>query len=106
MMTETTIAPAPRGTDAVGGVDSRIEDDASPIARLIARTITDSLRADSSLLPTGVVGRIAIRSHDTPQAATITIADGAIAVSAGVFVEPRSERRGSEWESKRYFEFP
>ncbi|WP_280419570.1 hypothetical protein [Nocardia carnea] len=87
-MTETTIGPATRGADAVGGVDIRIEDDASPIVRLIARTIADSLRADSSLLPDGLTGAIAIRSHDTPQAATITLADGAIAVSGGVFVEP------------------
>ncbi|MFD6392106.1 hypothetical protein [Nocardia sp. NPDC060259] len=87
-MTETTIGPATRGADAVGGVDIRIEDDASPIVRLIARTITDSLRADSSLLPAGLAGAIAIRSHDTPQAATISIANGTIAVSGGVFVEP------------------
>ncbi|MFC4377710.1 hypothetical protein ACFO5K_26895 [Nocardia halotolerans] len=87
-MTETTIGPATRGADAVGGVDIRIEDDASPIVRLIARTVTDSLRADSSLVPAGVSGAIAIRSHDTPQAATITLADGAVAVSGGVFVEP------------------
>ncbi|MFC8384844.1 hypothetical protein [Nocardia sp. NPDC057272] len=87
-MTETTIGPATRGADAVGGVDIRIEDDASPIVRLIGRTVADSLRADSSLLPAGLTGAIAIRSHDTPQAATITIADGAIAVSGGVFVEP------------------
>ncbi|MDV7355058.1 hypothetical protein R4282_18855 [Rhodococcus oxybenzonivorans] len=87
-MTETTIGPATRGADSVGGVDIRIEDDASPIVRLIARTIADSLRADSSLLPAGLSGAIAIRSHDTPQAATLTIADGAIAVSGGVFVEP------------------
>ncbi|MEV6223904.1 hypothetical protein AB0M13_19810 [Nocardia fluminea] len=87
-MTETTIGLATREADAVGGVDIRIEDDASPIVRLIARTITDSLRADSSILPAGLSGAIAIRSHDTPQSATITIADGAIAVSGGVFVEP------------------
>ncbi|AVH23589.1 hypothetical protein [Nocardia cyriacigeorgica] len=87
-MTETTIDPALRGADAVDGVDIRIEDDASPIVRLIARTIGDSLRADGSLVPAGLTGAIAIRSHDTPQAATITLADGAIAVSGGVFVEP------------------
>ncbi|UGT55214.1 hypothetical protein [Nocardia asteroides] len=87
-MTETTIGPATRGADAVGGVDIRIEDDASPIVRLIGRTVADSLRADSSLLPAGLSGAIVIRSHDTPQAATITLADGAIAVSGGVLVEP------------------
>ncbi|WP_280486277.1 hypothetical protein [Nocardia farcinica] len=87
-MTETTIGPATRGTDAVGEVDIRMEDDASPIVRLIARTITDSLRADSSLLPAGLTGTIAIRSHDTPQAATITLADRAIEVTGGVHIEP------------------
>ncbi|ONM49804.1 hypothetical protein [Nocardia donostiensis] len=87
-MTETTIGPATRGVDAIGGVDIRIEDDASPITRLIGRTITDSLRADSSLLPGGLEGAIAVRSHDTPQAATISIANGTVAVSSGVFVEP------------------
>ncbi|MEV0078333.1 hypothetical protein AB0H58_18175 [Nocardia neocaledoniensis] len=87
-MTETTIGPATRGADAVGGVDIRIEDDASPIVRLIGRTVADSLRADSSLLSAGLSGAIAIRSHDTPQTATITLADGAIAVSGGVLVEP------------------
>lgn len=86
-MTETTIGPATRGAE-VGGVDIRIEDDASPIVRLIGRTVADSLRADSSLLADGPTGAIAIRSHDTPQAATITIADGVVAVSGGVFVEP------------------
>ena len=40
-MTETTIVPATRGDDAVGGVDIRIDDDASPIVRLIGRTISD-----------------------------------------------------------------
>lgn len=84
-MTETTIGLATRGTDAV---DIRIEDDASPIVRLIARTITDSLRADGSLLPAVLEATIAIRSHDTPQAATISIADGAVSVSGGVFTEP------------------
>ncbi|AWK72161.1 hypothetical protein CBI38_11795 [Rhodococcus oxybenzonivorans] len=86
-MTETTIGPATRGADAVGGVDIRIEDDASPIVRLIGRTITDSVRADGSV-PGSVEGTVAVRSHDTPQAATISISQGAIAVSSGVFVEP------------------
>ncbi|MCW4353755.1 hypothetical protein ONR57_10650 [Hoyosella sp. YIM 151337] len=88
-MTETTIGPATCEADAPGGVGVRIEDDASPIVRLLGRTIRDSVRAnsaDSGL--EGVEGTVAVRSHDTPQAATISIANGVIAVSSGVFVEP------------------
>ncbi|MET9030033.1 hypothetical protein ABZW96_31060 [Nocardia sp. NPDC004168] len=88
-MTETTIGPAARGADTVGGVDIRIEDDASPIVRLIGRTIADSVRANGADFVSGArEGTVAVRSHDTPQAATITISDGAVAVSSGVFVEP------------------
>ena len=53
-MTETTIDHATCEAEVVGGVDIRIEDDASPIVRLIGRTIADSLRADrasSAALP-------------------------------------------------------
>ncbi|MGV9734898.1 hypothetical protein ACWDT5_12460 [Rhodococcus aetherivorans] len=88
-MTETTIGPATCGDEAVGGVDIRIEDDASPIVRLIARTITDSVRADGAgSVVTAVEGTVAVRSHDTPQAATISISDGTVVVSSGVLVEP------------------
>jgi hypothetical protein len=88
-MTETTIGHAVREAEVVGGVDIQTEDDASPIARLIGRTIADSVRAkptDSVL--DSVEGTVAVRSHDTPQAATISISNGFIAVSSGVFVEP------------------
>ncbi|MEV0341451.1 hypothetical protein AB0H49_20715 [Nocardia sp. NPDC050713] len=88
-MTETTIGPATRGADAVGGVDIRIEEDASPIVRLIARTITDSLRANGAdSVAAAAQSTVAVRSHDTPQAATISISNGAVAVSSGVFTEP------------------
>ncbi|YCH09103.1 hypothetical protein ACTAQJ_05855 [Arthrobacter sp. alpha11c] len=88
-MTETTIGHAAREADVVGGVCVRIEEDASPIVRLIGRTITDSIRASrEASLVEGVEGTIAVRSHDTPQAATISISNGVIAVSSGVFVEP------------------
>ncbi|MBB3037072.1 hypothetical protein [Hoyosella altamirensis] len=88
-MTETTIGPATCGVDELGGVEVRIEDDASPIVRLIGRTIADSVRANSanSILE-GLEGTIALRSHETPQAATISISNGAVAVSNGVFAEP------------------
>ncbi|WP_067707851.1 hypothetical protein [Nocardia yamanashiensis] len=87
-MTETTIGLAVRGADAVGGVDIRIEDDASPMVRLIGRTIADSVRANGKDAVAACEGTIAVRSHDTPQAVTVTIADGVVAVSSGVFVEP------------------
>lgn len=88
-MTETTIAPATRGDDQVGGVDIRIEDDASPIVRLIGRTLADAVRLNNaSPALMAIEGTLAVRSHDTPQAATIHISDGVVAVSGGVFVEP------------------
>lgn len=87
-MTETTIGLAVRGADAVGGADIRIEDDASPMVRLIGRTIADSVRADGDDVVAACEGTIAVRSHDTPQAVTVAIADGLVAVSSGVFVEP------------------
>jgi len=88
-MTETTIAPATRGDDPVGGVDIRIEDDASPIVRLIGRTLADAVRlSNASPALMAIEGTVAVRSHDTPQAATIHISDGVVTVSGGVFVEP------------------
>ncbi|MBS3695663.1 hypothetical protein [Rhodococcus qingshengii] len=86
-MTETTIDPATRGVDAVGGMDIRIEDDASPLVRLLGRTIADSVRANGAGIVTAT-GSIAVRSHDTPQAATITISAGTVVVSSGVFIDP------------------
>ncbi|GCE44394.1 hypothetical protein Rhow_008815 [Rhodococcus wratislaviensis] len=88
-MTETTIGHATCEADAVDGVDIRIEDDASPIVRLLGRTIADSVRANrADAVVAGVEGIVAVRSHDTPQAATISISNGVVAVSSGVFIEP------------------
>lgn len=88
-MTETTIDPVTRGPDVDGGLDIRIEDDASPIVRLIGRTIADSIRDHGKEVAAPAIrGTVAIRSHDTPQAATITISERGVAVSNGVFVEP------------------
>ncbi|MGS2809227.1 MULTISPECIES: hypothetical protein [Nocardia] len=88
-MTETTIGLATRGEDVVDGVDIRIEDDASPIARLIGRTIADSVREGRpNSVVAAVEGRVAIYSHDTPQSATVSISDGVVTVSSGVFTEP------------------
>ena len=83
-MTET-LAPAVPSTGWAGTVDVRIEDDASPIVRLIGRTLRDSTRAGHTLTALrdlhAVVG---LRSHDTPQAATITLAGGVVTVTSGV----------------------
>jgi len=66
-----------------------IEDDASPLVRMIGRALRDAIsqaHAAEALARTG--GTVAVRSHDTPQAATITFGDDAIVVTSGVFVEP------------------
>lgn len=87
-MTETATVPTAPPAGAVK-VDVRIEDDASPLVRLIGRTFRDSARvghAHETLRRT--TGTVAIRSHDTPQAATISFGDNGIDVSSGVLVEP------------------
>jgi hypothetical protein len=74
---------------AVAAVDIRIEDDAPPLVRLIGRTLRDSHRlgyARAELTRTS--GTAAVRSHDTPQAATIAFGPTGIDVSSGVLVEP------------------
>ena len=79
-MTETMTAPPL--------VDIRIEDDATPIVRLIGRTLRTSADAGHAL---AVLQRsaatVAVRSHETPQAATISFGGGVVEVSSGVFVE-------------------
>jgi hypothetical protein len=87
-MAETMTAPTSTSADAAQ-VDVRIEDDASPLVRLIGRTLRDSARAGHALDTLNrPAGTVAIRSHDTPQAATITFGDHGIDVSSGVPAEP------------------
>lgn len=66
-----------------------IDDDATPMVRLIGRTLDDAARVghapDVFAWPFGTV---AVRSHGTPQCATITFDDGRVTVTGGVFVEP------------------
>lgn len=85
-MTHTSTATTPT---SARDVEVRIEPDASPIVRLIGRTLRDSARVghapDTLARSTGTV---AIRSHDTPQAATITFGDGGIDITGGVPAEP------------------
>lgn len=88
-MTETTTVPAVSGAEAAGEVVIRIEDDATPLVRLIGRTLRDSARAGHALpVLHKAAATVAIRSHDTPQAATITFGGGVVAVSSGVPAEP------------------
>lgn len=84
-MAEMTIpAATPRA-----GVRVAIEDDASPLVRLIGRTLRDAARVGHAEDELGrAAGVVAVRSHDTPQAATLTFEDGAVSVTGGVFLEP------------------
>ncbi len=63
------------------------EDDASPVVRLIGRTLRDAGAAGDAQLA-GLLGTVAIRSHDTPQAATVTLAADLVQVTSGVLLEP------------------
>lgn len=66
-----------------------IEDDASPLVRLIGRTLRDSARIGHAHEVLGQsVGTLAVRSHDTPQAATIVFDGETVEVTSGVVVEP------------------
>ena len=80
---------AKRAAGAGVDVDIRIEDDASPIVRLIGRTLRDSRRAGYAMNELRrTKGTVAVVSHDTPQAATITFSRTGIDISSGVLVEP------------------
>ncbi|MFE3175734.1 hypothetical protein ACFXPA_35325 [Amycolatopsis sp. NPDC059090] len=77
-----------RAADAAR-VEIRIEDDASPIVRLIGRTLRDAHRAGYALEDLSrTSGVVAVKSHDTPQSATIAFGPKGIDVSSGVLVEP------------------
>jgi hypothetical protein len=82
-MTGTMTAPALTAQGAA--VRVRIEDDATPIVRLIGRTLRDAARAGHAV-PTRekASGTVAVRSHDTPQAATISFSEAGIEVTSGV----------------------
>lgn len=87
-MTESTTIEAPEVRFDATPV--AIEDDATPLVRLIGRTLS---RASGSGLPAadltaGLAGTVAVRSHDTPQAATVAFGADAVEVTSGVFVEP------------------
>ncbi|MFF0493991.1 hypothetical protein ACFYTQ_33650 [Nocardia sp. NPDC004068] len=80
-MTESpTISPVTQG------VPVRIDDDATPVVRLLGRTLRDAVRIGHApeVLGRGS-GTVAVLSHDTPQAATVTFTEGAVSVTGGVF---------------------
>lgn len=81
-MDATTIPPAPVTTT----ITVEIAHDATPIVRLLGRTLRDAVRTGHApdVLGHGA-GTVAVRSHDTPQAATVTFSDGAVTVTGGVF---------------------
>lgn len=84
-MTETpTIAPGPAAQRAPAPIE--IDDDATPIVRLLGRTLRDAVRLGHlpEVFDRGI-GTVAVRSHNTPQAATVTLCDGAVTVTGGVF---------------------
>lgn len=84
-MTETTTLPTrDEVTDPV-----TLEDDATPLVRLIGRALRASVRDGHA--PDAVdrlLGTVAVRSHDTPQAATMRFHGGTVAVTSGVLVQP------------------
>ena len=64
------------------------EDDPTPLVRLIGRTLRDAARAGHLADLLERPGNVALRSHDTPQAATVTVVADSVEVTSGVFVEP------------------
>jgi len=66
-----------------------IEDDAPPLVRLIGRTLRDADRLGHACDELNrAAGVVAIRSHDTPQSATIILNGGTAEVCSGVRVTP------------------
>ena len=83
-MTQTTTIP----TQNASALAITIEDDAPPLVRLVGRRLHESVRVGHALdvLRRGV-GTVALRSHDTPQAATIAFDGPSVIVTSGVHVE-------------------
>lgn len=87
MAAATTIA-APRLDQEA--VRIGIGDDASPVVRLIGRTLRDAAGSATAGpdLTAGLDGTVAVRSHNTPQAATVVFSADAVEVSGGIFAQP------------------
>ncbi|HSX66604.1 hypothetical protein [Nocardioides sp.] len=84
-MTETTTLPVREASSLPIG----IEDDATPLVRQIGQALREAARVDH--LPqvlADVLGTVTVRSHDTPQAATILIDASRIDVTSGPSATP------------------
>ncbi|WP_370937447.1 hypothetical protein [Amycolatopsis sp. cg13] len=84
-MTEApTITPGMDARRAPARIE--IDEDATPVVRLLGRTLRDAIRIGHApeVLDHGG-GTVAVRSHNTPQAATVTLHGGAVTVSGGLF---------------------
>lgn len=85
MAATTTTAPPTRQEVH----DVTIEDDASPLVRLLGRTLEGSLRGGHGReMLDGAVGTVVLRSHDTPQVATIALSEGLVDVTSGAVPDP------------------
>ncbi|NMO03511.1 hypothetical protein HH308_20045 [Gordonia sp. TBRC 11910] len=84
-MTETATLPNRPPTT----VSIVIDDDATPIVRLIGRTLDAAARTGhASDVFDRSSGTVVVRSHNTPQCATIVFDDGRVTVAGGVSGEP------------------
>jgi hypothetical protein len=82
------IATMPAAAAWQGVAQIVIEEDASPLVRLIGRTLGRPVPGHAQEPLSALVGIVAVRSHDTPQAATIVVGDGTLEVTSGVLAEP------------------
>lgn len=83
----TTTITAPPARQEVSRVV--IEEDATPLVRLVGRTLRDALDdGPTHEVLRGTLGTVVLRSHDTPQTATITFSRGTIEVASGAQPEP------------------
>ena len=87
-MTDSTTIEAP--PLRLGATRIAVEEDASPMVRLVGRTLRDAVAAagdvDDPLA--GLLGVVVVRSHDTPQVATVTLAAERVDVASGLVAEP------------------
>ncbi|MFE7227673.1 hypothetical protein ACFU7D_22975 [Nocardioides sp. NPDC057577] len=84
-MTESTTIEAPPARLRAASI--AVEDDPIPIVRLLARSLRDAsvCTPDATAV---LVGTVVVRSHDTPQAATLICTPGVVEVTAGALDEP------------------
>lgn len=81
MAASTTITPPPTRQEVFRVV---IEEDASPVVRLVGRALRDAVRAaHAPEVLDAAFGTVVLRSHDTAQVATIAFAGGTVEVTGG-----------------------